>query len=656
MTCPRSNDSPLPLTRLPLLVALAGLALPWNPVWAGPIVTRVADLNPGAAGSFPEQMTVLGDLWFFSAYTPETGRELWRFDGATVTLVKDINDTSVTGAGGVLLGNDSDPSGLTEFNGALYFSAFDPRRGGELWRTDGNSCERVADLNPDADDTLKTSPASSWPQEFAVLGDRLYFSATSGSPASNYELWQYDGTAVGQVANIHPDTGSDHSAYPHALSPLAGTLLFSADDGVNGYELWKHTGDETVLLSNINPGGATSSSFPKYLTAFQEALYFQAYQADTGFELWTTDGGTAVLVDDLVVGSGSAYPDNLVVFDNALCFRARGVDVGYELWRCDGVTVTLAADINPTGDAHPKGLTVFQDRLYFGATDGIHGWELWSYDGTTASMVVDLNPAGDAFPEQLTVVNGVLYFVATTPGDGYEIWRYDGVETTRATNINPGPGDAFPRELAGFGGRLCFSATDDGVSNWELWILTEPGAGVLEVEPAEDLLAAGIAGGPFAPVSMDYTLRNSGGATLEWTAARTVAWLDLSAGEGSLAPGESIVVTVSVNATAGDLAAGEYRDTVSFLNPGPGEVGVVRNIRLTVSPIAISLVYDKASGQAQITVQGAAGREYAIEASDTLRDWTEIAAGAAAADGAFRHEDAVGDSRSYRFYRGRPVR
>jgi len=131
-----------------------------------------------------------------------------------------------------------------------------------------------------------------------------------------------------------------------------------------------------------------------------------------------------------------------------------------------------------------------------------------------------------------------------------EWWAvYDGAETTRATNINPGPGDAFPRELAGFGGRLCFSATDDGVSNWELWILTEPGVGVLEVGPAEDLLAAGIAGGPFAPVSIDYTLRNSGGATLEWTAAKTVPWLDLSAVEGSLAPGESTVVTVSVNAT-----------------------------------------------------------------------------------------------------------
>jgi ELWxxDGT repeat protein len=431
---------------------------------------QIADLNPGSDGSYPSNFTAVANAVYFSAYTFDTGRELWKYDGANVSLAADINNTSHDVGGGLLEGNSSNPNSLTVFDGKLYFSAFDPRRGGELWRYDGLNASRVTDISPDANDTIKASPNSSWPTQMTVLNNLLLFSANSGTTIDNYELWQYDGTTVKPVSNIHPDSGTNYSSYPTGLTPFNNAVYFMADDGTHGYELWKYDGVKTTLM-DINPGGNQSSSYPKGFRQFGNSLFFIAYTDANGFELWKTDGTTTSLAADISPGTGSSFPDYLTVYNNTLYFRATDPTHGSEVWKYDGSAAQLAAEINPSGDAYPKNLTVFKNLLLFTADDGVHGWELWKYDGTTATLVTDLNPSGDSFPEQLTVVNDVLYFVATTPDTGYEIWKYDGNNVTLAGDINPGTGDSYPSFLTNVNGQLFFSAADDGVSNWELWTI-----------------------------------------------------------------------------------------------------------------------------------------------------------------------------------------
>jgi ELWxxDGT repeat protein len=86
------------------------------------------------------------------------------------------------------------------------------------------------------------------------------------------------------VKDIRP--GSYTSSDPENLTAVGNTLFFTADNGVNGEELWKSDGTEagTILVGDIRPG--SSSSDPRNLTAVGSTLFFQADNGVNGRELW----------------------------------------------------------------------------------------------------------------------------------------------------------------------------------------------------------------------------------------------------------------------------------------------------------------------------------------------------------------------------------
>lgn len=76
-------------------------------------------------GSYPDEFTCFQDVIYFSAYSPEYGWELWKKEGALdAKQVKDIRDGDL----------GSSPQELTVCEGQLYFSADDGEHGRELWR------------------------------------------------------------------------------------------------------------------------------------------------------------------------------------------------------------------------------------------------------------------------------------------------------------------------------------------------------------------------------------------------------------------------------------------------------------------------------------------------------------------------------------------
>ena len=109
--------------------------------------------------------------------------------------------------------------------------------------------------------------------------------------------------------------------------------------------------------------------------------------------------------------------------------------------------------------------------------------------------------------------------------------------------------------------------------------------GQLAVLPAGALTSSGTVGGPFSPSSTVYTLTNSGGSSLNWTATKAQSWVTLSSASGTLAPGASMTVTVSLNAGANGLAPGNYIDTVNFANTTTGNGNTSRQVSLTVNSV-----------------------------------------------------------------------
>ncbi len=135
----------------------------------------------------------------------------------------------------------------------------------------------------------------------------------------------------------------------------------------------------------------------------------------------------------------------------------------------------------------------------------------------------------------------------------------------------------------------CFGV--DAYSGWNLDDIELCGVrrDALRVTPESDWASQGFEGGAFDPGRACYAITNSGEADLAWTAAASGTWLTVEPSGGSLAGGDSVMVTVSVNAAAGLLPPGVYSNAVAFSNTASG-VARTRTAALTVRAIPGSIV------------------------------------------------------------------
>ncbi|HTS19772.1 MAG TPA: endonuclease [Verrucomicrobiae bacterium] len=125
----------------------------------------------------------------------------------------------------------------------------------------------------------------------------------------------------------------------------------------------------------------------------------------------------------------------------------------------------------------------------------------------------------------------------------------------------------------------------------------QPTDGALDVEPLQNFVSSGSAGGPFAPAVVTYTLTNVGVSNLNWTASNGQSWLTLSVVSGSLIPGASVTVTASVTVAANSLTPATYTDSIQFVNTS-NHVGdttrsamlVVINQAPVIAPTGMTLV------------------------------------------------------------------
>ena len=431
-------------------------------------IDRVADLNPGAMDSDPDEMVRIGGEIFVAA-AGNDDRELWATDGTLpgTRLVRNIDPD-----------DDSRPEFLVELDGNVLFNADDGENGRELWISDGTpeGTQMVVDLS--------TVTAGSIPEYLVPSGDGdfVFFKTTFTVP----RLWRTDGTEAGTfvLSDASLNLVRDFFLFKDVLY-FRGNIVGEGD------ELWRSDGtpEGTYLVADIYEG-AFGSTPAEYIEG-DGTLYFTAEDADHGRELWKTDGTTAgtQLVADICPGpcDGFEFVAHMVFVDGLLYFQASDGETGDELWSSDGTEAGTqqVADLCPGScEGEPENLAAFDGRVYFEGKDtsNLFGSELWRTDGTEAGteLVKEIRPGPNGGrPDGLTVVNGLLLFAADDGLRGRELWTSDGTEegTTILADLNPtGSGIALSdyfRLQAELDGRYYLSL-DDGTLGEELYTLTVP--------------------------------------------------------------------------------------------------------------------------------------------------------------------------------------
>ena len=364
-----------------------------------PTVKRIADIIPGLGGSLPANLTVYNGALYFSATDVPTGTELWRFNGSSASRVADINPSG-----------DSSPAYLSVYNSKLYFRAT-PAATQLLYSYDGSSAGPIAGVE--------------LVSHLAVFGTRLFFAGRDTDLTTGLELCSWDDAQANEAADIYSGVGN--SSFPAYLSVYGGLLYFAANDGsASGRELWSYDGSTAARQTDINTTPPGNSN-PSYLTVYDTKLYFRATPDGTNYELYSFDGSTLTPITNLIASGGGVAASPMVVYGNALYFVASDGTHGDELWRYDGASAAQVADIHPSGAglAAPTYFAVFDGKLFFAADDGSSGSELYRYDGSVVSLAADINPgAVGSFPAHLAVYNSRLYFQANDGSSGAELWVY----------------------------------------------------------------------------------------------------------------------------------------------------------------------------------------------------------------------------------------
>jgi ELWxxDGT repeat protein len=298
-------------------------------------------------GTVPENLTVVGDKLYLTAFDDSAQQRLFMIDVSG----GNVNVTQVAGQNDLNAGTINN---LTNVNGRLYFTASGAAvggsdRGNELWRlSDTGEVEELADIVPGAGGAIGIS-------NLTVLGNTVYFTANDN--ASGSELWQMvidpttGDTTVSLAADINT-TATNAGSNPQQLTVVNGQLYFIANDGINGSGLWRY--DPAAAMNpaslvefedngSFNPVafnfGVSPDSTPGSLIAVGDFLYFKASREATGSELWRVSpllGGLAEELD-LLPGEGSSSPSDFTEVNGRLFFRATDgsttdESVGRELW------------------------------------------------------------------------------------------------------------------------------------------------------------------------------------------------------------------------------------------------------------------------------------------------------------------------------------
>ncbi len=292
-------------------------------------ISLAKDILPGPASSMPKNLISLSGRLYFEAYTPSTGRELYEYNPLT-GVARVIADTR-TGS------SDGYATGLVVYNNQLFYVARDNNDKYQIYRYEPSTGSIVKCTNNTGIYSFGN---------LSVLNGKLYFIHFDNVLVGNtgHQFYTVDSNnVVTKVTNINysligsPGIGARawFGGDSHGYGILNNNLFFVLSDGNLGQDLYGYNLTTDVLykvhhMNNMPTGYPLNSGYS--FIEYKGKLYFNGDDSTHGVEFWEFDGtNTPKLISDSNPGLGNFNPYCMINYDDKIFFSAQQTTGVFEL-------------------------------------------------------------------------------------------------------------------------------------------------------------------------------------------------------------------------------------------------------------------------------------------------------------------------------------
>jgi uncharacterized repeat protein (TIGR02543 family) len=430
-----------------------------------------------------------------------------------------------------------------------------------------------------------------------LAGYKVYYGTTSGSygspiDAGNVTSYALNGLTSGQtyyIAITAYDTSSNESDYSDEVSGTpTDTETISTPNVLSG-----PTSGATGVAYSFTTGGSSSSLGHSVQYQFDwkgDESVLSSWGSATQSRTWTA-GGT------YNVRARARCTSHTTIVSNWSSSLTVTINLGSQSYTIttnpsgrqiavDSVNYTAPKTFSWTpGSSH----TLSSSSPQNGSTGTRYVYSSWS-DGGAQTHTITAPSSGTTYTANFTTQYSLITSVSPPTGGSVSPsgtnWYNIGQNVSISAAAGTDYGFSFwSGDLSGTINPA--SVIMDGPKNVVANFISGTG-GSLTITPSNGLSASGNRGGPFTPSSSNYTLQNTGGASINWSVSKGQNWLNLSAMNGSLAPGASTTVAVSINDNANNLDVGTYSDALVITNTTSHNGDTNRPVSLNVKGVTVA--------------------------------------------------------------------